>query len=54
GADLTLEVHLDIGKKGMTKDLIQEMTGRITSMGICAKIKPDSYTASSYANRYTK
>ncbi|MCY9218497.1 MULTISPECIES: ribonuclease H-like YkuK family protein, partial [Bacillus] len=25
-----------------------------TSMGICAKIKPDSYTASSYANRYTK
>ncbi|KAA6453065.1 ribonuclease H-like YkuK family protein [Bacillus swezeyi] len=54
GADLTLEVHLDIGKKGMTKDLIQEMTGRITSMGISAKIKPDSYTASSYANRYTK
>ena len=54
GADLTMEVHLDNGKKGMTKDLIQEMTGRITSMGINAKIKPDSYTASSYANRYTK
>ncbi|MDA7026264.1 ribonuclease H-like YkuK family protein [Bacillus sp. CLL-7-23] len=54
GADLTLEVHLDIGKKGLTKDLIQEMTGRITSMGISAKIKPDSYAASSYANRYTK
>ncbi|MGG4364991.1 ribonuclease H-like YkuK family protein [Bacillus subtilis] len=54
GADLTFEVHLDIGKKGLTKDLIQEMTGRITSMGIEAKIKPDSYTAFSYANRFTK
>ncbi|ALC80885.1 MULTISPECIES: ribonuclease H-like YkuK family protein [Bacillus] len=54
GADLTLEVHLDVGKKGQTKELIQEMTGRITAMGIEAKIKPDSYTAFSYANRYTK
>jgi predicted RNase H-related nuclease YkuK (DUF458 family) len=54
GADLTFEVHLDIGKKGLTKELIQEMTGRITSMGIEAKIKPDTYTAFSYANRYTK
>lgn len=54
GADLRFEIHLDIGKKGLTKDLIQEMTGRINSMGIEARIKPDSYTASSYANRYTK
>ncbi|WP_243293052.1 ribonuclease H-like YkuK family protein [Bacillus sp. FJAT-47783] len=54
GADLRFEVHLDIGRKGVTKDLIQEMTGRITAMGVEAKIKPDSYTAFSYANRYTK
>jgi len=54
GADFKLEIHLDIGKKGMTKDLINEMTGRITAMGLEAKIKPDSYAASSYANRYTK
>ncbi|MBD1381282.1 ribonuclease H-like YkuK family protein [Metabacillus arenae] len=54
GADLTFEIHLDIGKKGVTKELIQEMTGRITAMGVEAKIKPDSYTAFSYANRYTK
>ncbi|WP_061046814.1 ribonuclease H-like YkuK family protein [Bacillus amyloliquefaciens] len=54
GADLSFEVHLDIGQKGLTKELIQEMTGRITSMGIEAKIKPDSCTAFSYANRYTK
>ncbi len=54
GADLIFEIHLDIGRKGMTKELIQEMTGRIEAMGIEAKIKPDSYTAFSYANRYTK
>ncbi|MCY7454703.1 ribonuclease H-like YkuK family protein [Bacillus altitudinis] len=54
GADLRFEVHLDIGKKGSTKELIQEMTGMITAMGIEAKIKPDSYAAFCYANRYTK
>jgi uncharacterized protein len=54
GADLLFEIHLDIGRKGLTKELIQEMTGRIEAMGIEAKIKPDSYTAFSYANRYTK
>lgn len=54
GADLHFEIHLDIGRKGMTKDLIHEMTGRIHSMGLKPKIKPDSYAASSYANRYTK
>ena len=54
GADLTFEIHLDIGRKGVTKDLINEMTGRITAMGLEAKIKPDSYAAFSYANRFTK
>ncbi|MBO1514603.1 ribonuclease H-like YkuK family protein [Metabacillus bambusae] len=54
GADLLFEIHLDIGRKGITKELIQEMTGRIEAMGVEAKIKPESYTAFSYANRYTK
>ncbi len=54
GADLRFEIHLDIGRTGVTKDLINEMTGRITAMGLEAKIKPDAYTAFSYANRFTK
>ncbi len=54
GADFTLEAHIDIGKKGATRELIQEMLGRFSGMGIEAKIKPDSYAASSYADRYTK
>ncbi|MCT8137992.1 ribonuclease H-like YkuK family protein [Anaerobacillus sp. CMMVII] len=54
GADLTFEVHLDIGKKGKTKHLIEEMTERILGIGLQPKIKPNSYAASSYANKYTK
>lgn len=54
GADFTLSIHLDIGTKGATKELIKEMVGRIQAMGIEAKIKPESYVASSYANRFTK
>ncbi|WCN37610.1 ribonuclease H-like YkuK family protein [Aneurinibacillus uraniidurans] len=54
GADLKLTIHLDIGMKGASKELIKEMVGRVQAMGIEAKIKPDSYVASSYANRYTK
>jgi uncharacterized protein len=54
GADLVIEVHLDIGNKGKTKNLIDEMTEQIYSIGLQPKIKPDSYAASSYANKYTK
>ncbi|GEN35574.1 ribonuclease H-like YkuK family protein [Aneurinibacillus danicus] len=54
GADFTISIHLDIGNQGATKELIKEMVGRIQAMGIEAKIKPDSYVASSYANRFTK
>lgn len=54
GAELMLEIHLDIGKNGLTKELIKEMTSRIKAMGIKPRIKPNSYTASSYANKYTK
>jgi len=54
GADLTFQIHLDIGRKGITKELIQEMTSKIAAMGIEPIIKPDAYTAFSYANRYTK
>lgn len=54
GASLSLEIHLDIGRKGLTKHLISDMTHRFDAMNIDIKIKPDSYAASSYAHRYTK
>ncbi len=52
--DCRLEAHIDVGTKGETRKLIREMVGYFEGMGIDAKIKPDSFVASSYANRYSK
>lgn len=54
GAGYDIKVHIDVGENGPTRELISEMVGRVHAMGIEAEIKPDSYVASGYANRYTK
>lgn len=48
------EVHVDIGKKGKTSELINEITGFIRGAGFICKIKPESYTASCIADKYSK
>lgn len=48
-----LEIHIDIGRQGDTKVLIQEIKGWVTSVGYVARIKPDSFGASSVADRFT-
>ena len=52
--DCRLEAHIDVGTKGETRKLIREMVGYFEGMGVDAVIKPDSFVASSYANRYSK
>lgn len=52
--DMNIEIHLDVGKVGETRELIREVVGMITGSGFEARIKPDSYGASSVADRYTK
>jgi uncharacterized protein len=56
GASFTMEGHIDIGsgQRNKTREYVEEMVTRIESMGFEPKIKPDSFVASSYANRYTK
>lgn len=49
-----VEIHIDVGTRGETKDLIREVVGMVTGSGFEAKIKPDSYGASSVADRHTK
>ena len=51
---LNLSIHLDIGTNGPTKDLIRELEGWVTAMGYGYEIKPNSYAASSIANKYSK
>lgn len=52
--DLEVEIHIDVGKQGETRDLIREIVGMVTGSGFQAKIKPDAYAASSVADKYTK
>lgn len=52
--DCKLEAHIDVGTKGETRTLIREMAGYFEGTDIDTKIKPDSFVASSYANRYSK
>ena len=52
--DCKIEAHIDIGTKGETRKLIREMVGYFEGSGIDAKIKPDSFVASSYADRCSK
>jgi predicted RNase H-related nuclease YkuK (DUF458 family) len=53
-ADLNVEIHLDVGKNGPTAELIREVVGMVTGSGFNAKIKPESYGASTVADKYTK
>ncbi|HOJ76939.1 MAG TPA: ribonuclease H-like YkuK family protein [Bacillota bacterium] len=52
--DLNVEIHLDVGEQGKTKEIIREVVGMVTGSGFDAKIKPDSYGASKVADKYTK
>ncbi len=52
--DLDVEIHLDIGPVGDTKELIKEIVGMIVGSGFDAKIKPESCGASKVADKYTK
>lgn len=56
GASFTIEGHIDIGatNRNKTRVFVNEMVGRMESLGIEPKIKPDSFVASYYANRFTK
>lgn len=48
-----VEIHVDIGKFGDTRDMIAEIVGMIRGSGYTVKIKPESYAASKVADRYT-
>lgn len=51
---VSFEFHIDIGTKGQTKSLINEMVGMVKGLNFIPKIKPDSYCASCFADKHTK
>lgn len=48
-----IQIHVDIGHNGETRDMITEVVGMIRGSGYDVKIKPYSYGASKVADRYT-
>lgn len=47
-----LEVHVDVGTNGHSSKMIQEIVGMVRANNLEAKTKPESYAASSVADRY--
>lgn len=51
--DYNLEIHVDVGEHGDTRDMIKEVVGMVTGNGFIAKTKPYSYAASYVADKHT-
>lgn len=47
-----LEIHIDVGRSGDTRDMIKEVVGIVIGNGYTAKTKPDSFGASSVADKH--
>jgi uncharacterized protein len=45
-------IHADVGENGLTRDMIREVTGLILGNGFTPMIKPESFAASSVADRF--
>ena len=52
-AKYDFEIHIDVGPLGPTRDMIKEVVGMVQGNGFKAKTKPDSWGASSVADKHT-
>lgn len=51
--DCQLEIHVDIGRGGRTRELVEEVVGAIRSIGFYVRTKPEAYAASVVADKHT-
>ncbi len=51
---LPVEIHLDVGTNGETREIIKEVVGMVTGSGYAAITKPHSYGATKVADRHSK
>ncbi|QAA76261.1 MAG: hypothetical protein BIP78_0495 [Candidatus Bipolaricaulis sibiricus] len=52
-SEFQLEIHVDIGRNGRTRDLVEEVVGMILGVGYRVRTKPEAYAASAVADKYT-
>jgi len=48
-----LEIHIDVGRAGRTREMIKEVVGMVNGNGYKARTKPASYGASKVADKHT-
>ena len=53
GERYKLEIHIDVGDMGPTREMIKEVVGMVNGNGFTAKTKPESYGAFVVADKHT-
>lgn len=48
-----LEIHIDVGTVGDTREMIREVVNMVIGNGYKARTKPESFAASTVADKYT-
>lgn len=48
------QIHVDIGRVGETRDLVQEITGMVRGYGYEVYVKPEAAAATSVADRHVR
>ena len=48
-----MEIHVDVGEHGDTREMIKDVVGMVTGNGFVAKTKPYAYAASYVADKHT-
>ncbi len=51
--DVNLEIHVDVGRSGRTRDMVEEVVGMIIGGGFHVRTKPDAYAATTVADKHT-
>lgn len=52
-AKYDFEIHIDVGPLGPTREMIREVVGMVNGNGYVAKTKPESWGASTVADKHT-
>ena len=50
--DFSFQIHIDVGVNGATKSMVQEVVGIVRGNGFDVKTKPESFGASTVADRH--
>lgn len=54
GGPFDFQIHVDVGTKGETRDLVHEVTGMVTAYGYDVFVKPESAAATTLADKHVK